>query len=156
MHIRAQAHVIGKIPTAMVGIGVDDNLIGVPEPAVAEGNVGRGDIPVPAIEPEAGRSTAGKMPHMTAAKATGELAMRKGLVEVVAGIGRAGIVTYPGFAIYMRDIGVAGLVTVIAIRFSRMRRGLDWPGPMRGNRRMRFTVLLAKCRNGEDEQSSES
>ena len=60
VHISAETHVIGEIPADVVRIVVDDDLIGVPEPAVAEGKIGCSNIPIPAVEPETGGASAGE------------------------------------------------------------------------------------------------
>ena len=40
MHISSEAHIVGKIPSDMVRIRVDDDLIRVPEPVRAECQIG--------------------------------------------------------------------------------------------------------------------
>ena len=116
MHIGAEAHVVGEIPSGMVGVFVDDDLVGVPEPAVAEGDVSRSNIPIPAVEPEAAGAAAGETPNMGAAKAAGEVAVGEWLIHMVAGIVGAGVVTDPGLSVIdVRNVGVAGLVAVIAV-----------------------------------------
>ena len=48
--------------------------------------------------------------------------MRKGVVEMIVRVAAAGVVANPGLAIHVRDVGVAVLVAVVAIRLDRMGR----------------------------------
>ena len=124
----------------MVWVFVDDDLIGVPEPAVTEGEVGCSYIPIPAVEPEAGRAATSEMPYVRAAEATGEVAMGERLIDVIAGVTRTGVVTDPGFSIVnVRSVRVAGLVNVIALGLRGIldsggsrRRLMDGRGTTRG------------------------
>lgn len=116
VHISAQAHVVSKIPSNMVRIVVDDNLIRVPEPVAAEGEIGFRDHPVPSVEPESAWPTAGNTPDMRRTEASAEVAVFPGMIEMVVRIVRPGVMTDPRLAvIHVRDIGVAGLVGVVAI-----------------------------------------
>ena len=124
MHIDAEAHVIGQIPADVVRILVDDDFIRVPEPAVAESYVGSRDIPVPSIEPEPAGSAACEPPNVPGAKAAGKVTVRPRIVEMVARIVGAGIVTNPGISIHVRSIGVARLVAVVALRAGRLGRAM--------------------------------
>src|SRR5208282_3614747 len=101
MNISAEPHVIGQVPADVVGIRVDDDLVRVPKPAVAEGNVSRGNVPVPAVKPEAPRTAASKMPYMAAAEAARELTMGPGLFDMIPRIAGAGVVADPGLPIHM-------------------------------------------------------
>jgi hypothetical protein len=53
VNIGTEADVIGEIPTRIVRIGVENDVVGIPEPAVAEGNVSGSDAEVVTAEPEA-------------------------------------------------------------------------------------------------------
>ena len=61
MHVGTKAHVVSEIPAGVIGIIVDDDLIGIPEPIGAEGEVGGCDRPVPSIEPEPAGAASGQM-----------------------------------------------------------------------------------------------
>lgn len=58
--ISAKAHIVGQVPAWMVGIFVDDDVIGVPEPAIAESDVDRRDRPELSMKPEPARPASGK------------------------------------------------------------------------------------------------
>src|SRR5208283_5263331 len=102
MRISTEPHVIGQIPADVVGVLVDDDVVGVPQPAVAVHHVRGCDAPVPTIEPEAPRAAASQVPHMAAAKAAGEPAMLPRLIHVVADIVMAGVMANPDLPVHMR------------------------------------------------------
>ncbi len=56
----------------MVGIFVDDDVVVIPKPVVAESNVIRGDAEVEATEPDSVWASAAEMPDVAAAAAAGE------------------------------------------------------------------------------------
>jgi hypothetical protein len=89
---------------------------------------------------------------MAASKATAELAVCPGLVDVVVGIVAAGVVTDPFVALIdVRDIGVSGLVTVIALRFSRVGRAVILArATCRESRVAIPTPMLGECRQRGD------
>jgi hypothetical protein len=93
--VGAEPHVIGQVPSVVVGVFVDDDLIRIPEPAVTETNVIRRYAEVKAAEPETRRASTDEMPNVTAAKATGKATVLPRMIEMVVGIVAAGVVTYP-------------------------------------------------------------
>jgi hypothetical protein len=103
---------------------------------------------------------------MAAANSRSEAAVRKGLIKMVARIVTASVVTHPGLAIDVGNIGVVCLIAVVAIGFDGMRGRSDWRRPARRNGLMRpatgrmgFTtaaMLLGKCRNCENERSCQN
>src|SRR5579859_715295 len=99
----------------MVGIFVDDDVVGVPEPVAHIGNIVRGHGPVPITEAEAARIAAGQSPAMFGAEAAFETAVLPRVVDTVMLIVAPGVVTYPAAAVvHVRRIGMAGAVAVIA------------------------------------------
>jgi hypothetical protein len=98
---------------------------------------------------------------MAASKSTGKVAMRPGLIQVIARIIRARIVANPGFSIHMRLIGMAGLVTIVTIRRHVVRLG-GGLGAGLGDRWMTRTpgdasrMLLRKPRRCKNEQRCKS
>ena len=154
--IRTQAHVVSEIPADVVRIVVDDDFIGAPEPTVAESDVGGRDGPVPAIEPEAIGTSAAKMPHMPGTEASGKVAVRPGVVDVIARIVGTGVMTNPGFALIdVRRVGVARLRVLVALRIGRLRRSMVGSGPALGRLRMVVPSMLREGRHREHEQSCE-
>ena len=64
MHVSARADVIDEIPAGMVGIFVNHDVVGVPEPGVAKGEVGCRHLPEPAVESETVGASTRHTPHM--------------------------------------------------------------------------------------------
>jgi hypothetical protein len=160
----------------MVRVFVDDDLVGVPEPAVTEGDVGCSDIPIPAVEPEASGVTAGEPPNMGASKSTGEAAVGERLIDVVVGIIGSRVVTDPDLTVDVRHVGVAGLIRegarllllgctgLLGVARLLWRAGL-WRGFRRsrpegrratGRNSLMLPVLLGKRGDGKDEQCGQS
>src|SRR5580698_4163891 len=69
--VSAQAHVVSEIPAGIVGVFIDDDVIGVPEPSVTVGYVVGSHAPVPSVEPEAAGAAASEMPAMAGTEAAG-------------------------------------------------------------------------------------
>ena len=111
MNVGAQPGVVGQIPAFVIRVFVDDDLIGIPEPAAAEADVVGRDAEVKAAEPEARRASAGEMPDVAAAKPARKAAMFPGMIEVVVRIIAAGVVTYPlVVCVHVGSFWVSGLV----------------------------------------------
>lgn len=111
VNVGAEADVIGQVPTVVIGIVVDDDLVGVPEPIVAVAGVKRADAEIKAVEPEAAGTAATEMPDMASANAAAETAMLPGMVEMEAGIIVSGVVADPfAVGVNVRGFGMAFLV----------------------------------------------
>src|ERR1700744_1781484 len=95
MDISPEPYVIGQIPADMVRIVVDDDVVAVPVPSVAEGHIIRRHAEVEAAEPEASRPAAGQMPVMLRPESAIEAAMLPGMVQMIVRIFPAGVVAYP-------------------------------------------------------------
>ena len=88
MNIRAQSYVVGEIPTIVVRIFIDHELIPIPKPIVAVDGViiGHGEVKAP--EPESSRAATFNPIDVPSAEAAGEAAMLPRLVLMIAGIVR--------------------------------------------------------------------
>jgi len=106
MNVGAKPYVVGQVPANVVWIVVDDDLVAVPQPAVAESDVRCGYVPGPAVEPEPRRPASTNAPNMAGAKAACEPPMLERVVHMIAGVITAGIVTHPGLAVI--DVGTFG------------------------------------------------
>ena len=51
MDVGAKSYVVGEVPAFVVGIVVDDDVVAIPEPVVAEAEVIRRDAEIKAAEP---------------------------------------------------------------------------------------------------------
>jgi hypothetical protein len=93
---------------------------------------------------------------MTAPEPAGEAAVFERVIHVIPGIVFARVVTYPVFSIDVRNVGVAFLVTVVAIRFNRVRLCLHLLWSRSWNRWMRSGRPLRKGWDCENEQCCKS
>ena len=105
----------------MIRVFVDDDVIRVPQPAVAESNIVRCYAPVPSAEPETARSTAFNPPHIMRSKPTREVPMLPRMIHAIVGIIAPRVMAYPLVArIHVRNIGMSLLVHVIPLLFQRL------------------------------------
>jgi hypothetical protein len=102
---------------------------------------------------------------MPAAKTAGKAAMRKGVVEVIAGVAVASVMADPGLPVHVRDVGVALLVAEVAIRLGCMGRARGGLRPALRNRLVRSAtrgtglpsrISLGKRWHCENKQCDES
>lgn len=115
MDVGAEANVIGQVPAVVIGVLVDDDLVGVPEPIVAVAEVRGRDGEIEAAEPEAFAIAAGNAPDVAAAEAAVEAAVLPRMIEMEAGVIAAGIVADPlAVSVDVRSFRMALLVGVVA------------------------------------------
>ena len=134
MDVGAEARVVGQVPAIVVRIFVNDDLIGIPEPVVAETVVVRSDVEVETAKPEAGRAAAGEAEPMAAAEAARKASMLPRMIEMVVGIIAAGVVADP-FIVGM-DVGgvrVSGLVAEDGMFLDRTRIATERSWTVSGN-----------------------
>jgi hypothetical protein len=72
VNVRSETHVVGQVPSIVIGIFIDHHLVAVPQPVGAEADVHRGNAEVKTIEPEPAGTAAGQPPPVTFAKSAGE------------------------------------------------------------------------------------
>src|SRR5258708_3836958 len=101
----------------MIGIFIDHDLVGVPEPVAAQGKVKRGDAEGEAAKPEAIGTASANAPDVAAAEASGEAAMLSGMIDVEAGVIAPGVVPDP-FAVVV-DVRSFGVAFAVAIALGR-------------------------------------
>ena len=80
--VGAEANVIGQVPAVVIGILVDDDLVGIPEPIVAIAYIRVSDVEIKAAKPEAPGTATGDAPNVAAAEAAGEVAMLPRMIEM--------------------------------------------------------------------------
>lgn len=126
MHVRAQPDVVSQIPPVVIGIGVDDDVVGIPQPAVAEVDIVWRDAEVVAIEPEPSRTAALEMPDVAATDFTRETAMLPRMIEMIVRIVAARVVADPviGFHIDVGSIRVPRFLAIVALLLLFWRRGV--------------------------------
>jgi hypothetical protein len=147
----------------MIWIVVDHDLIGIPQPSIAEADLDRGNVPIPAVEPEAVWAAAAKTPDVSASEAAGKATMGKGLVEMKANVNAARVVSHPDPSIHVRGIGVPVPVTEVAVGLDGVGIAPDRLGSMVGNDGMGSSTgarvvcaVLGKRWNSKNKQSSQS
>ena len=129
----------------MIRVFVDDDVITIPEPAITEADIHRGDAEVEAAEPKATGAASRQVPDMASTEAACEAPVLLGMIEVVVRIVAPGVVADPlAVGMDVRCVGVPGLVVVVTV----FRRGMwivnrgrpvgwDMPAPT-------FTAVLGK------------
>jgi hypothetical protein len=164
--VGAEADVVGEVPTVMVRVVVDYDLVGAPVPVVAEAVVSGGDIEIETAEPEALAVATFDAPHVALADASDEAAMLPGMIKVIVGIIAAGIVAYPLIVgVNVRSFGVAGPVgifwsllrCVVLWRPGRSRTvSGDVPSADAGRRPTSSVFPLCESRNGTDQEQTKN
>jgi hypothetical protein len=97
----------------VVWVIVNYDIVAVPIPVVAIGQVKRGDAEVKPAKPETSGIAAFDAPPVSTAEATVEAAMLPGVLQVEACVLAAGVVSDP-FAVAM-DVGGFGMILTVAI-----------------------------------------
>jgi len=150
MHISAEPFVVGKIPADVIGILINHDVVRVPEPPLAKGYVKGSNAPVPSVEPEAARPSAGKVPDVMRTKATTPMAMLPWAVEMIVRIVAASIVADPDLSVDVRHAGMAFMIAEVVPRFVVFWGAMKWSRTMCGRRTMCCT-MLGKYRQREND-----
>ena len=93
--VGAESYVIGEIPADVIGIVIDDDVIGIPQPAVYKAEVIGSNAKEESIEAEALRTSSPKPIDVIATDLAAEVSVCPGMIEMIAGIVRAGVVPDP-------------------------------------------------------------
>jgi hypothetical protein len=128
----------------VVGIVLDDEVIAVPEPVVAEAGVVGSDGEIKAAEPEAAGAASGEVPDVATADGAGEASVLPRMIEVVVSVATTGVVADP-FVVGMdvRGVGVTSAIVKVTVFRGRMRRA-RWSGAVGGNVSAAVTVMLGE------------
>ena len=114
VNVRSEPHVVSQVIAVVIGIFIDDHVVAIPEPAVAEGNVKVGDAEIETAEPEATGTAAAQMPAVIGTEAAGKVSVLPGMIEMIVGIVAAGVVADP-FAVGMNvwSIGMSAFIDIV-------------------------------------------
>jgi hypothetical protein len=123
VHVGAEAWVIGEVPAGVVGVFVDDDVVGIPEPATHVRKVVRGDAPIPIVEAESIGTAACETPAMRRAEAAVPVTVLPRMVDVVVRVVGTAVVADPLIAVDVWGVGMARLVGVVAV-FMLLRCGM--------------------------------
>jgi hypothetical protein len=117
----AKPHVVGEIPTIMIGVFVDHDVIAVPVPITAVARVKWRYAEIEAAEPKAAGTASGEMPNVSAAETSCKAAVFPRVVEVEAGVVASLIVPDPlAVVVNVRGFRVSFLIAEGAVRFGLM------------------------------------
>lgn len=148
MDVGAEANVVGKVPAVVIGVFVDDDIVAIPEPVIAEADVVGSDAKVEAAEPETIGAAPAKVPDVPAPETAGEVPMFPGMVEMIVNVVTAGIVANPfAVGVNVRRVGMASPVVKVRSRRGGMRRARRF-GTVGGNVRGPATNLTATLGQG--------
>lgn len=118
MDIRAEPWVIGDVPARVIGIIIEDDVIGIPIPVADVPDIKGSDAEVVSAEPETARSAACDSPEAFASDGSGEAPVLPRVVEMEARISPAEIVPYPlAIGMDMRRRGMAFSIPERPLRF---------------------------------------
>src|SRR5471032_3217576 len=115
MHIRSQAHVVGEIVAVVVGIVIDHDVIGVPEPVVAIGIVIGCNLEKETVaDIKAIVVTAAQTPDMLRADAGAETSVFPGTIKVIVSVIASALMADPAivFGMDVRSLGMTFLIAV--------------------------------------------
>ena len=124
MNIGSETHVVCQVPPIVIRIFVDDDVVTIPVPTIAECKVCRRNAPIPSVEPESARTTASQMPSMRRTKPTSEASVFKGSINTIVAVIAASVMSHPAVAgIDVRRIWMTRSVTEITL-LRLMRRAI--------------------------------
>jgi hypothetical protein len=121
--ISPEPNVIGQIPSHVVRVLVDDDLVGIPEPTIAIAHIKGCNAEKKSTEPKAFWTAASEMPYMPSPGTAGEMTMLPRVIEMVVGVPAPAVVPNPlAVVVNMRSLRVALNVLLGMGVSSRVRR----------------------------------
>src|SRR5271168_1537189 len=159
--VSPQPHVISQVPTHVIRIVINYNLIGIPQPIPAIPQIKRRDAEVEPAEPESRRSPSGQMPHMPATESARKVPVLPRMIQVVVRIVLPGIMSDPlAIRMNVRRVRMTLFVHIRMIRFDGMSSTFHRRGTVRRRMRRRVrwrafvtaSVSLGKSRNAKQQR----
>jgi len=150
--VGAEPYVIRKIPTVVIRILIDHDLIGIPKPVTAEAEIVWGDVKKEAAEPEAARASPTNPPDVTATQASGKPSVCPWMIHMIVDVIASRVVADPLIVLDVNvgSTGMAGLLAMALNRRRRVRWGLIRSGTVSGNMpaaNLGFGLLLRESRS---------
>lgn len=110
--VGAQPDVIGEVPAVVVGIGVDYDVVVIPQPSVAIVVVVGRNLEKEAADVKSIAVTAAKPPDVSRADAATEAPVFPRMIEMIVGIVASGVVSHPliRFGVDVRGLGMVRLI----------------------------------------------
>jgi hypothetical protein len=113
VNVSPQSRVIGEIPSVVVGIGIEHDVVVIPEPVAGIVVVVWRDLEVEAVDVESLAAAAVKPPDVPRADRAIEASVFPGMIEMIVGIVASGVVSHP-LVILRVDVRGFGMVRLIA------------------------------------------
>ena len=153
MHISPQPGVISQIPSRMIRIVIDHDIVRVPQPSIHKAVVIRRNTEEEPAEPEPRRPSTPQPPHMRRPKTSRKVPMLPRMVQMIVRIIPPRVMPDPMIAIDMRSIRMSRRIRirVSSRRFmSRLypmtlRRLINMRSPMIRLRTMRRSRMLSSA-----------
>jgi hypothetical protein len=118
VNVGAEAGVVSDVPTRVVGIVVDYDLIAVPVPVSDVGQIKRRDAPVKVVKPESIRIAAAKHPDVFPSQSRSEMTMRVRMSKMETSVVAPFVVSDPpATRVDVRSIWMALGIAIISRRF---------------------------------------
>jgi hypothetical protein len=99
VHVGAEPHIVAEIPTVVIGVIIDYDVVAVPQPIIAKGIVERGDGEEETTYRKSIVVTAVKPPDMARSPGTREMTVLPRMIKVIVRIIATSVMTYPPIAI---------------------------------------------------------
>jgi hypothetical protein len=164
MDVSAEAHVIRQVPTIVIGIVIKHDVVTVPQPVAAEGEIERRYAEKEAAETETPRASSGEPKHVVAADASRKVTVLKRMIQMIVRVVSAAVVAHPcSIVVNVRRARMAFLIRDVRGRSMGWSCSMRSRGRRTGCWRMRGTAangvtaatsasMLRKCRNGKQQQ----
>src|SRR6201747_2846758 len=97
---------------------IDHDIVAIPVPSIAKGQVVRSHAKKKTADEEAARSASVEMPDMRRSKPCCEMPMVIGMIEMIVRVIRAAVVSNPmSVVVDVRSTGVAGAIAEVPVCF---------------------------------------
>lgn len=152
VNVGSEASVVGEVPARVVGVVVDDDVIGGPVPGIAVVKVVGRYAKVESAEPEAAGSAAAETPDVSTSDLAGKVSVLPRMVEVIVGVVAPSVMADPTIiAMDVRGFGMAGLIDMRRTGFvgcGSDRRTLDGLRAVCGDVASSKAALMLRSRGG--------
>jgi hypothetical protein len=125
VNVCAEPYVVREIPTVVIRVLIDHDLIGIPEPVIAETEIVRGDAKIEAAEPETARASSANPPDVAATETSGKPPVFPGMIQMIVDIIAPGIMADPSIMLDI-NVGNGGMTGTIGDAGFDRRRGMRW------------------------------
>src|ERR1700691_2913812 len=120
VYVCSQPDVVRQVPAVMIGIFVDHDIVGIPEPVIAVAYIVRRHRKIESTEPEAARASALNVKHVALAKAAGKMSVLPGMIKMVVRVILPGIMPHP-FVTARMDVWRRRVSFFIDVRLGLLR-----------------------------------